>query len=139
MAANGWNDNKKLLCLPTFLKGQAWAIYDSLGDDQIDTYQHLKEALLVRLCPDTEEDRMVSSEQMARRQLRENESVDKLARDIQKLFDQVYSRLPTAVRDSELRFYFMNSLPNKISLQLKLQPKVNFLETMAKSRELHLI
>ena len=77
VAANGWNDNKKLLRLPTLLKGRAWAIYDnSLGDDQIDTYQHLKEALLARLCPDTEEDRMVSREQLARRRLRMKVSVN---------------------------------------------------------------
>ena len=44
-AANGWNDQKKLLRLPTLLKGRAWAIYDSLGDDQIDSYQNLKAAI----------------------------------------------------------------------------------------------
>jgi len=139
VAANGWNDQKKLLRLPTLLKGRAWAIYDSLGDDQTDTYQNLKAAILARLCPDTEEDRMVSREKLSRRQLRDNESVDELGRDIEKLFDRAYSGLPAAVRDSELRFHFMNSLPDKISLQLKLQPKVNYAETMAKARELRLI
>ena len=53
VAANGWNDQKKLLRLSMLLKGRAWAIYDSLGDDQKDTYQNLKAAILARLCPDT--------------------------------------------------------------------------------------
>ena len=30
-AANSWDDAKKLLHLPTLLKGRAWAIFDSLG------------------------------------------------------------------------------------------------------------
>ena len=90
VATNGWNDQKELLRLPTLLKGQAWAIYDSLGDDEKDTYQHLKEALLARLCPDTEEDRMMSRERLLRRHLRENESVE-MANDIEKLFDRAYT------------------------------------------------
>ena len=39
------------------LRGWAWAIFDSLPDASTDTYAHLKEALLSRLSPDTEEDR----------------------------------------------------------------------------------
>ena len=54
-AANGWDNAKKLLCLPT-LKGRAWAIYDTLGEGDTDTYDHLKDALFQRLSSDTEED-----------------------------------------------------------------------------------
>ena len=43
------------------------------------------------------------------------------------------------IPDSELWFYLINLLPEKIALQLKLQAKVNFAETMAKARELCLI
>ena len=82
---------------------------------------------------------MVSRERLSRRQLQENESVDELACDIEKLFDRAYTGLPEAVRDSELRFHFMSSLPEKIALQLKLQVKVNFAETVAKARELRII
>ena len=45
-AANGSDDAKKLLRLPMLLKGHAWAIYDSLAEDNTDTYAHLKDALL---------------------------------------------------------------------------------------------
>ena len=139
VAANGWNDQKKLLRLPTLLKGRAWAIYDSLGDDQTDSYQNLKAAILARLCPDTEENKIVSREKLSRRQLRESESINELASNVEKLFDRAYSGLPDEVRDSELRFHFMNSLPEKIALQLKLQAKVKFAQTMAKAREVRLI
>jgi len=46
---------------------------------------------------------------------------------------------PAAVRDSELHFHFINFLPEQVSLQLKLQPKVNYAQTIAKARELRLI
>ena len=45
-AANEWNDAKKLLRVPTLLKGRAWAVFESLSDAETDTYEHLKTALL---------------------------------------------------------------------------------------------
>ena len=43
------------------------------------------------------------------------------------------------MRDTELRFHLINSLPEKIALQLKLLPKKPFTETISKVRELCLI
>ena len=138
-SANGWNDQKKLLRLPTLLKGCSWAVYDSLGDEETDTYDHLKAAILKRLCLDTEEDRIVARERLSRRVLREGESIDELARDLEKLLERASPELPAEIRDSELQFYLTNSLPEEVSLQLKLQPKVSYVETIAKARELRLI
>ncbi len=56
-AANKWNDEKKLLRLPTLLKGRALAIFDALSGTYTDTYEHLKKVHLDRLSPDTDEDR----------------------------------------------------------------------------------
>ena len=71
VAANCWNDQKKFSRLPTLLKGRAWAVYDSLHDEgDTDSYEHLKAAILKRLCPDTEEDRIVAREKLSRRRLR---------------------------------------------------------------------
>ena len=61
-AANEWDDSRKLLTLPTLLKGQAWAVFDALSDEEKDTYTQLKEALLRTLSPDTEEDRLSTRE-----------------------------------------------------------------------------
>ena len=139
-AANGWDDAKKLLRLPTLLKGRAWAIYDALGEGDTDTYDHLKDALLQRLSPDTEEDRLAARERLSRRKLQEGrESIDEVARDLEKLLDKSSPGLPTAIRDTELRYHLINSLPERIAFQLKLLPKVNFVETIAKARELCLI
>ena len=139
-AANGWDEAKKLLRLPTLLRGSAWAIYDSFGEDSTDKYAHLKSALLQRLCPDSEEDRLAAREQLSKRKLQEGrESIDEVARDLEKLLDKASPGLPAEIRDTELRYHLINSLPERIALQLKLLPKVNFVETISKARELFLI
>ena len=104
-----------------------------------DTYEHLKAAILQRLCPDTEEDRLVAREKLSRRRLREGESIDELARDVEKLLDQASPGLPEELRESELRFNLINALPEKVSFQLKLQPKRSYVETIARGKELFLI
>ena len=43
-AANGWDGVKKLLNFPTLLRGHAWAVFDSLGEADTDSYDHLKVA-----------------------------------------------------------------------------------------------
>ena len=125
--------------LPTLLKGRSWAVYDSLSDADTDTYEHLKVAILKRLCPDTEEDRLVARERLSRRHLHDGESVDELACDIEKLLEKASPGLPDELRESELRFYLINALPDKVSLQLKLQPKCSYVETIARYKELLLI
>ena len=46
---------------------------------------------------------------------------------------------PVEIRDTELRFHLMNALPEKVSFQLKLLPKEDYLKTLSKARELLLI
>ena len=139
-AANGWDAAKKLLRLPTLLKGHARAIFDFLGEDEIDSYDHLKTALLKWLSPDTEEDRLTAREQLSRRKLHEGrESIDELVRDLERLLDKASPGLPAELRDSELYFHLMNFLPERVAFQLKLLPKGTFVHTIAKARELCLI
>ena len=56
---NGCNNKNKLRRVSTLLQGHAWAVFDSLTDEETDTYAHLKEALLQQLCPDTYEERLI--------------------------------------------------------------------------------
>ena len=81
-SANGRNYQKKLLCLPTLLKGCSWAIYDSLHDEEMDTYDYLKAAILNCLCLDMEEDRIVAQEWLSQRVLHKGENIDELACDL---------------------------------------------------------
>lgn len=139
-AANGWNDEKKLRRVPTLLQGRAWAVYDSLTDDETDTYAHLKEALMQQLCPDTDEERLIARGELSRRRLKEGqESIDELARDIERLLDKASPDLPNDVKKTELRFHLINALPERVAFQLKLLPKGNYRETIAKAKELWLM
>ena len=88
-AANEWDATKQLLHLPTFLQGRSWAIYESLRDADKETYAKLKKAILNRLDPDTDEHWLAARDQLSHRRLREGvESIDELARDLEKLLDQ---------------------------------------------------
>ena len=106
----------------------------------MDSYDHLKAALLRRLSPDTEEDRLAAREQLSRRRFRtERESLDELARDLETLLDRASPNLPAEVRDTELRYHLISSLSEKVALQLKILPVTNFARTVSKARELCLI
>ena len=83
-AVNEWNTAKKLIQLPTLLRGRVWAIYQSLGEADIESYDTLKGIIISRLNPDTNEDHLAAREQLPRRHYREGgESIDELARDIE--------------------------------------------------------
>ena len=93
----------ELVARPTLLQGRAWAVYDSLTEEETDTYAHLKDALLQQLCPDTDEERSIARGELSRRQLKEGqESIDELARDIEKLLDKASPGLPDDVKKTEL-------------------------------------
>ena len=135
LQTNGSNQAKKLLWLPTLFKGQAWAVFESLGEDEKDTYAHLKGAMTERLNPDTDENRMVAPEQLMLRQFREGcESVDEIAQDLKRMLDMSSPGLPAEIREAELRFHLMNSLLEKVAFQLKVLPKGTYTETISKER-----
>ena len=92
-----------------------------------------------RLSPDTDEDRLTTQDELSKRRLRDQESVDELARDIEKLLDKASPGLPADARDMELRFHLTTALPEKIAFQLKLLPRQTYHQTIAKARELRLI
>ena len=111
VAANEWGDEKKLTQVPTLLKGYAWAVYKALTKVETDTYAHLKAALLAQLSPDMDEERLGARDELARRRLRKDvESIDELARDLEKLLEKASPDLPQATKSTELCFHLINAL-----------------------------
>ena len=109
--------------------------YESLREDDNASYDALKNAMISRLNPDTDEDRLAAHEQLTGRRFRERgESIDELAQDIEKLLDRSSPGLPAEVRDSGLQFHLMSALPEKVGLQLKLLPKGTYAQTIAKAK-----
>ena len=96
-------------------------MFESLGDSEKDTHAHLKGAMTERLNPDTDKNRMEAREQLMLRGFREGiESVDELARDLERMLDKSSPGLPAEISEAELWFYLMNSLPEKVAFQLVL-------------------
>ena len=111
-----------------------------MGDSEKDTYAHLERAMMERLNPDTDENRIVAHEQLMLRRLREGvKSVDKLAWGLERMLDKSSPGLPKEIREAELRFHLMNSLTEKVAFQLKVSPKGTYVDTISKAREMLLI
>ena len=92
------------------------------------------------LTPDTDKNRMVACEQLMLRQFREGcESVDELARDLERMLDMSSPGLSVEIREVELQFHLTSSLPEKVAFQLKVSPKGTYVETISKAREMLLI
>ena len=116
------------------------AIFEVLTEEQTDTYAHLKEALFARLSPGTDEDRVCAREQLAQRKLCGNrESVDELARELERLLDKASPGLPVEIRNRELKYHLMNALPERVSLQSKHLPTQTYTQMISKATELLLI
>ena len=80
---------------------------------------------------------MVAREQPRLQRFREgSESIDELARDLERMLDKSSTGLPAEIRE---RFHLINSLPDKVAFQLKLSPKGSYAETISKVRQLLLI
>ena len=58
---------------------------------------------------------------------------------MERLLDKASPGLPAINRNAELRYHLLNALPEKVALQLKLLPKVDYPETISKARELLLL
>ena len=123
-AANEWNTAKKLVRLPTLLRGWVRAIYELLGEADNEPCATLKGAIISRLNLDTDKDCLAAHEQLSRRYYRERgESIDELVWDIKKLLDWSSPRLPAEVHDSELRFHLIVPCLKKLSSNWNLYPK----------------
>ena len=55
------------------------------------------------------------------------------------MLDKSSLGLPAEIREAELWFHLMNSLPEKVAFQLKVSPKGTYAETISKAREMLLI
>jgi len=49
------------------LPGRAWGIFNSLGEEETDTYDHMKAAILGRMSLDTEEEKSITHERLSQR------------------------------------------------------------------------
>jgi len=103
-----------------------WAIYESLDDGDKETYAKLKNAILDRLNPDTDEHHLATREQLSQWSGgREHQQASQGPREAPR------PGLTADTREAELQFHLI-SLPDEVLFQLKLQPQGNYSATIAK-------
>ncbi|KAM7289412.1 hypothetical protein ISCGN_029541 [Ixodes scapularis] len=115
-AANGWDDAKKLVYLPTRLRGRAFRVFEHLPDQDKATFPALVKALTLRLASAGQ--RAVSAAQFRSRGHQPTEALDVYAYDLVDLFGQAYPEMPLQVGDPMIRDQFI------VGLQSKLRDKV---------------
>ena len=104
------------------------------------SYANLKKVLLSKICSDTDENCVRVHEELSESRLHEErESMDKLTRDHKCLLNKASPDLPAKVRNKKLKFHLMNSIPDKVALQLKLLQPQMYAQTISKATELLLI
>ena len=106
--------------LPLFLHGPAFAVYKQLKEEEKDDYTKLKAALLRAFGVDC----YTAYEQLQRRVLQENETVDVYLADIQRLV----TLMGQGSAEPLLKCAFMAGLPADVSIQLKAMAAVESLK-----------
>lgn len=107
-AANGWTDDRKLLVLPTRLRGRAQRMYDHLASGEKETYRKLCEALSSKCSPAAV--RILAAANFRSRTHHSGEHLDTYAYDLCDIFDKAYPGSPTETRDSMIRDQFVLGL-----------------------------
>lgn len=104
VAANEWNNARKLLWLLTLFKGYSHGQYFSCWATMTrDMYAYLKKAMMEKLNPDTDENCLVALKQLRLRQFREGcESLDELTQDLERMLDKSSLGLPAKIHKTEL-------------------------------------
>lgn len=107
-AANSWTDERKLLVLPTRLRGRAQRIYDHLSPAEKDSYTSLRDSMSAK-CSSTAM-RILAAANFRSRSRLACESLDTYAYDLCDAYDKAYPHSSPEMRDSMVRDQFVLGL-----------------------------
>ena len=138
-SANRWDAHDRVVRLPTLLQGRAFAVFERLTQQQMDTYDHLVAALKTAFEPRTEEGRRLATRQLNSRTLQTGEDLDVFVRDLERLLDRAQPGLSAELRRQQLIDRFIAGLPEVISDQLYVLAPVGLNGAVSKARELCLL
>ena len=124
--ANHWDDDMKVRAAPAYLRGRAALVYRDFDDGQKDTLDHLKEALIATLAPNTAERRRIARQYLFSRgetlMWDTSEPLQKYVRRITRLVDRGFPELAGDARKNMLIERFTDGLPDEIANELQLHP-----------------
>lgn len=113
--ANKWDNAAQALKLPTFLEGEALAVWIELTEEEQSDYNTVKEKLISKLKPA----QFVSLDEFHRRKQRPDETPALYLHELKKLLRQAMPDMDAATRQQLLKHQFLAGLPMAIGRQLR--------------------
>ena len=113
--ANEWDDDKKVVKLPTLLEGEAFAAWLDLSLEERKEYKTMKEKLIARMAPSN----FVTMEEFRDRKLRPGEALSLYLHDLRQLIDRAMPKLDLALKEQLILHQFVAGLPATINRQLR--------------------
>ena len=113
--ANSWDNDKKVLKLPTLLEGEALAVWLELTEDEQKDYAVTKKKIVEAIMPM----RFVSLEDFHKRALLPGEPLSVYLHQLKQLLNQAMPDLAAAAKEQLLLHQFLEGLPQDISKQLR--------------------
>jgi len=112
--ANGWNNEVKVLKLPTLLEGEALAVWLELSQEEQKDIATAKEKMIQKMAP-TE---FIFLEKFQKRKLLPGEAISLYLHELKMLLDQAMPVLATEAKQQLLVHQFLAGLPVSVSQQL---------------------
>ena len=123
--ANGWNDAKKALKLPTLLEGEAVAVWLDLTEEEQADYSMTVQKLKEKLAPSG----FSSLEAFHTRKLQPGKALSLFVQDLKQKPQQAMPDVGGTARDQLLLHQFLAGLPVQICKQLRAAGDVTSMET----------
>ena len=113
--ANKWDDDTKVLKLPTLLEGEALAAWLELSTEAKKTYAKTKKELLAAMTSTS----FSTLERFRQRKMVPGEALPVFLHDLKQLLEQAMPGLDSTAKEQLLLHQFVTGLPSAISKQLR--------------------
>ena len=123
--ANGWDNDKKALKLPTLLEGEALAVWLELTEDEQKDYAATKKKIIDAIQPMS----FISLDDFHKRVLRPEEPLSLYVHELKQLLTQAMPGIAADTSEQLLLHQFLTGLPCEVSKQLRAMGATSNLKT----------
>ena len=123
--ANGWDNDKMALKLPTLLEGEALAIWLELTEDEQRDYTVTKKKIVDAIKPMS----FISLDDFHKRLLRPEEPLSLYVHELKQLLNQAMPEITANAAEQLLLHQFLTGLPHDVSKQLRATGATDTLKT----------
>lgn len=123
--ANGWDNDKMALKLPTLLEGEALAVWLELTEDEQKDYSVTKQKIIDAIKPMS----FISLDDFHKRALRPEEPLSLYVHELKQLLNQAMPEITAQTKEQLLLHQFLTGLPHEVSKQLRATGATDTLKT----------